>query len=253
MLLGIWTRAALSSELQEYGHRVWRLVEAQHVVSTRKLVDTLDEQAILEDLIEASKPAVPPECRGLDYLLAAPFRYAPYPNGSRFRRPGLTPGVFYAAEESSAAVAEMAFYRLLFFAESPNTLWPTNPSEHTGFAVAVYSPRALDLTKPPLSVDEDAWRDPVDYGPCQTLAETAREAGAEILRYASARAPGGVCVAVMTCRAFAENAPAARETWRIGVSQSGAYALREFPRARIEFSREYFAADPRIAAMRWER
>ncbi len=99
MSLPIWTPAALASEARAYRRHVWRLVEAQHRVSTLKLVDTLEEQALLEDLIEATKPALPPEARGLDYLLATPFRYdAPYPVGSRFRRAGRTPGVFYAAE-----------------------------------------------------------------------------------------------------------------------------------------------------------
>ena len=112
----IWTPAGLSSELRPYERHVWRLVEGQHRVSTMKLVDSLDEQNVLEDLIEATKPAIPPECRGLDYLLFSPFRYPPLPNGSRFRRPG-QPGVFYAAEESRTAAAEKAFYRLLFFAE----------------------------------------------------------------------------------------------------------------------------------------
>ena len=83
----IWMPAALSSEFRSYEGRCWRLVEAQHRVSTLKLVDTLDEQSLLEDMIEATKPAIPPECRELDYLLATPFRYgAPYPLGSRFRR-----------------------------------------------------------------------------------------------------------------------------------------------------------------------
>jgi hypothetical protein len=75
------------------------------------------------------------------------------------------------------------------------------------------------------------------------------------LRYWLVRDPevGGVCVAVLTCAAFAELFPRAFETWRIGVSWSGAYAIREFPVARIEFDRNAFASDPRIAAMRWER
>ena len=216
-----------------------------------KLVDTLAEQEIIEALVEAFKPPVPAECQGLDFLLSTPFRYPPRPYGSRFRRPG-QPGVFYAAEESRTAAAEMAFYRLIFFAESPDTPWPVNPSEFTGFSAAVYSPRSLDLTKRPLDADTPVWRHPIEYGPCQDLADAARKAGAEILRYASAR-DHGVCVAVLTCKAFGEPSPRDRETWRIGISQSGAYALREFPEARIEFDRTAFAADPRVAAMRWER
>jgi hypothetical protein len=75
------------------------------------------------------------------------------------------------------------------------------------------------------------------------------------LRYESARDPevGGVCVAVLTCAAFANSYPLDFKTWRIGVSRSGAYAIREFPMARIEFDRNAFASDPRIAAMRWDR
>ena len=90
-----WTHARLSSEFRPYARRVWRLVEAQYVVSTMKLVDTLAEQEILEGLVDATKPAVPVECRSLHYLISTPFRYRPYPNGSRFRRAGLTPGVYY--------------------------------------------------------------------------------------------------------------------------------------------------------------
>jgi hypothetical protein len=47
----------------------------------------------------------------------------------------MTEGVFYAAEEASAAVAETAFHRLLFFAESPATPWPQNASQFTAFSV----------------------------------------------------------------------------------------------------------------------
>src|SRR5688500_2757171 len=103
------------------------------------LVDTLEEQALLEQGLDDSKPAVPHECRNLHYLLFTPFRYgAPYPRGSRFRRaglhpttqsprrggPGLTPGTFYASLQIMTAVAEIAFWRLLFYAESPETPWP---------------------------------------------------------------------------------------------------------------------------------
>ena len=48
---------------------LWRAVEAQHVVSTMALVDTLDEQHVLERLLEASKPPVPAARRRLHYLL----------------------------------------------------------------------------------------------------------------------------------------------------------------------------------------
>jgi hypothetical protein len=115
-----WTPEELSSEFRALAGRCWRAVEARHYVSTLKLTDTHEEQSRLEELIEATKPRIPEECRHLPYLLSTPFRYgAPYPTGSRFRRAGLTAGVFYAAEFSRTAIAELTFYRLLFFAESP--------------------------------------------------------------------------------------------------------------------------------------
>jgi hypothetical protein len=73
------------------------MVEAQHIASTMKLVDTAAEQDLLEEIIEAHKPPLPEEARALDYLLAAPFRYTPFAPGSRFRSPA-DAGVFYGAE-----------------------------------------------------------------------------------------------------------------------------------------------------------
>jgi hypothetical protein len=247
----IWTPAALSSEARAYAGEVWRLVEAQHRVSTMKLVDDVEEQAVLERLVEATKPAVPPECRHLDYLLATPFRYgAIYPTGSRFRRAGRTPGVFYAAEAPETAVAEMAFYRLLFFAESPGTPWPSNPAEYTAFSAAIRTPFALDLTQPPLDRDVANWTHPTGYADCQNLAGIAREAKLEAIRYRSVRDPEGRAnLAVLTCAAFAVPEPVDRQTWRIRLSATGVQALREFPEKRVGFAREVFAGDPRLAGL----
>lgn len=246
-----WTPAALSSEARSHAGLAWRLVEAQHHVSTLKLVDTLEEQALLEDLVEAAKPPVPPECRHLDVLLATPFRYGPYPHGSRFRRAGRTPGVFYAAERVETAVAEMAFYRLLFFAESPRTPLPAGAAEYTAFAVRLATGRALDLTAPPLDRDAAAWTHPTEIEACQALAEAAREAGVDLLRYRSVRDPdGGANLAVLACRVFAEPQPVARQSWRIRPAPGAVQALCEHPRHRLAFPAEVFAADPRIGAAR---
>ncbi|TIS06635.1 MAG: RES domain-containing protein, partial [Mesorhizobium sp.] len=68
MSLPTWIPDALSSEAVRLEGKYWRMVEAQHRVSTLKLVDRLDEQGLLEDLIEESKPRIPLECRHLHYL-----------------------------------------------------------------------------------------------------------------------------------------------------------------------------------------
>lgn len=251
----IWTRVALSSEFRRFDGACWRLVEAQHRVSTLKLTDTLAEQSLLEDLIEETKPAIPPDCRHLDFLLATPFRYgAIYPAGSRFRRAGRTLGVYYAAEHPATAVAEMAFYRLLFFAESPATPWPSDAAEYTAFSAAVSSVRLLDLMSEPLSQDSVLWTDLTDYGPCQAFSDAARAADADVIRYQSVRDPDRRAnLAILMCRAFARPAPVDRQTWRIRLSPSGVQAICEFPRQGVEFPRGTFAADPRIAALNWGR
>jgi RES domain len=252
--LATWTRVALSSEHRRLSGPCWRIVEAQHRVSTMKVVDTLEEQRLLEELIETTKPPVPPECRNLHYLLATPFRYgAPYPSGSRFRRAGLTPGVFYGSAKATTAVAEMAFHRLLFFADSPATPWPSNAGEYTAFSARYRTSAGLDLTAPPLDADAALWTHCSDYGACHNLADQARAAGVEVLKYASARQTGGINLALLTCRAFATREPLERQTWRIHLGVHGVRAMCDFPEERIEFDRAAFATDSRIRALEWER
>jgi hypothetical protein len=249
-----WTRDALWSDARPASGRCWRLVEAQHRVSTAKITDSLREQERLEALIDAVKPAVPPECRHLHYLLFTPFRYAAYPRGSRFRRAGFTPGVFYASELARTAATEMAFHRLLFFAESPGTPWPANPGEYTAFAADYAAGRSIDLRTPPFDTAAAAWTHPTDYEPCQTFAETCRAAEIDVIRYQSARDPNRAAnIALLHCRAFAGPDAVEHQTWRIQVGRNGARIFCEFPRAAYDFDRAAFAADPRIGAMVWER
>jgi len=249
----IWTLAALSSERRRLSGVCWRVVEAQHRVSTMKLVDTLDEQSALESLVEATKPLVPPDCRHLHYLLATPFRYgAPYPSGSRFRRAGMTPGVFYASKTASTAIAETTFHRLLFFADSPDTPWPVDAGDLTAFSTRFRTAAGIDLTTAPFDIDRARWTHPTDYASCQALADTARQADVDVLVYRSGR-DAGVNVALLACRAFSTREPLARQAWRLNLNAHGARAVCEFPDVRLEFTREAFANDPRIAALRWER
>lgn len=219
-----------------------------------KLTDNAAEQALLERLIEDSKPPIPPECRHLDFLLFTPFRYAPYPQGSRFRRAGLTPGVFYASEAPDTAIAEVCFYRLLFFSESPDTPWPGNAGEYTAFACEYAAALAIDLTRSPFLNRHAAWTDPIDYAACQELADLARAADVDVIRYESVRDPDHRAnIALLTCTAFAAPEPVARLTWRILLGDNGARAQCEMPRQSLDFGRAAFAGDPRIASMQWDR
>lgn len=224
------------------------MVESQSRAATLPLTDTLEEQALLEALIEEVKPPFPPDCQGLHYLLATPFRYAPYPHGSRFRRAGGRDGVFYGARRIETAVAELAFYRLLFFRESPDMKLPSRAVEHSAFSVRVRG-AAADLTRPPFDKEKARWEHLTDYGDCQDLADQARAAGVQILLYRSVRDPrGGQNVALLTPRAFADPVYRRQETWRLFVRRHAVQAIREFPPAALEFQLADFSADPRLAA-----
>lgn len=250
MSLPISTPDALQSEARPREGACWRLVEAQHRVSTMKLVDTLDEQALLEQELERTKPPTPPECAGLHYLLATPFRYGRYPGNSRFRREGYSPGVYYASEAVETAVAETAFYRLLFFAESPATPWPRNPLEFTALEVRFGTVRSIDLTEPPFSQQAAQWTDLQDYSACLELADTAREAEIELIRYQSVRDPEGRAnLALLTCRAFADKNPVNYATWRLAFSGFGVNAICDWPEARLALPLTLFASDRRLAPL----
>lgn len=250
----IWTPEELSSKAVALASRSWRIVEAQHQASTMKVTDTLPEQDILERLIDETKPAIPSGCEALHFLLMTPFRYsAQNPNGSRFRRPNAADGVFYAAEHPVTAIAEMAFYRLLFFAESPGTSWPQNPGEYTAFAVEIATDRALDLTASPF-IDHVPLYDLVDYSASQAVADRARQAAIQVIKYMSVRDPEKrPNLAILSPKAFARHEPVDRQSWKLHLDSNGVRAVCEAPRISIAFDREAFRADPRVKAFDWTR
>lgn len=246
-------RGGLLSNPGPDGGEIWRLVEAQHRLSTMKLVDSPSEHDTLEKLLDETKPLVPDECSHLHWLLFTPFRYDAR-RDSRFRRQGRTPAIFYAAEHIETAVAEMAFWRLLFFIESPGTPWPANPLEMTAFSVRVETATCLDLTRPPYDAQRDEWRHPTDYTPAHTIADEARAMGCEIIRSLSARDPDERCnVSVLTCAAFRDREPVIERTWHLHLQSSGVSCVCESPRTALHFGREAFARDPRIMELNWDR
>jgi hypothetical protein len=254
MSLAIWTPEGLSSNARPLSGRAWRAVEAQHQVSTAKLTDSLADQHRLEEIIEITKPVIPLECRHLNFLLSTPFRYgAPYPKGSRFRRAGLTLGVFYSSELAKTAMIEIAFWRLLFFAESPQTPWPKNPPEFTAFAVEFATEQAIDLSTHPFDAHRTVWRHPTDYESCQSFAEAARAQGVEVIKYESARTQNrAINFALLVCSVFQKAEEVDRQTWRIHFSASGIRLFGEMPKESIDLPRGIFT-DPRTANMTWNR
>ncbi|MDQ5960340.1 MAG: hypothetical protein QG592_1423 [Pseudomonadota bacterium] len=202
MSANTWTPTALVSEFVGWQGAGWRAVEAQHKVATMGLVHgNVGAQAVLEDILEGIKPVLPPEVKGLHWLLATPFRYWPLPGGSRFRRRE-DPGVFYGAEERETACAEAGYWRLKFWNESTFLSQQPKSIPVTLFEFHAATQRALDLSRPPLVEDRTLWMLPDDYTSTQALADNARQSSAEVLRYESVRRLNGRCLAILSPVAF---------------------------------------------------
>ncbi len=237
----MWTSTALASELRGYAGTVWRVVEAQHRISTSRLAADARAQQMLEELVEEVKPLLPAGAHHLHFLLAAPFRYG-HALPSRFRRANERPGIFYAAEHEATAIAEAAYWRLRFYSRSPGFVPPATTTEHSSFRAVVKAQRALDLTRAPFVAEKVRWTDPVDYSACQALAGAARDAGCELIRSRSARDPGRGCtVAVRAPEAFAERAPRPDKTWHLRFENGQLLALAAFPgEGRFAFTADQF-------------
>jgi hypothetical protein len=248
----IWTRDELLASSLIVEAVAWRAVEAQHRVSTMKLVDSLAEQATLERLLEETKPPVPPRCTHLHYLLFSPFRYARgNPHASRFRRARAFEGVFYASAAPETAISEIVFYRFLFYAESPDTPLPGNAAEYTVFAVQLRADPGLDLTRPPMRAHLSVWTKSDDYVPCQALADDARAEDIEAICYPSVRdLQHRLNYAVLTPRAFAQPAPIAQQSWRILLAGESALAKCEAPDTGVTFQKRDFDIGSRVRAAR---
>ena len=224
-----WTTRAVASETRLVALDLWRAVEAQHVASTKALVDTVAEQAVLERLVESSKPPVPRDVArlGLHWLLFTPFRYGPPPGGSRFRGPN-DPGVFYGAEQARTACAEVGYWRWRHLRDTPG-IATMPPRPQTVFKVPVAG-SAIDLRQSPFDVDDARWTHRSDYSDCQALGRAARAALVQLVRYASVRdSRHGACGAVLDAAAFANAAPTEQQGWILTVTQTRVVWQRSDP------------------------
>ncbi len=240
MSFSIWTRCAGDSEIRALRVSPWRVVEAQHQVSTRKLVDSTEEQILLEELIDSVKP--PDITNGkLHYLLFTPFRYPPLPHGSRFGGRHER-GIWYGSMELRSAFAEVSYYRLLFLEGTHATLG-TVTTALTAFKAGVRTMRGIDLTSAPFDAYRSKISSPVSYESSQALGRDMRTAGVEAFRYSSARdAEGGVNVGVIAPSAFGKSKPKAFETWycaasrdRVDLTRGDYLARRSLSYLRAQF------------------
>jgi hypothetical protein len=248
MSSSIWTRCAGDSEVRELRLDPWRAVEAQHQLSTRKLVSNADEQIVLEELIESAKP--PDRTQGRrHYLLSTPFRYPPLRHGSRFgtRRDR---GIWYGSETRATACAEVAYYRFVFL-EGTRAELGVLSTPLTIFRVKARSPSGIDLTIPPFAAHRRSIASPARYDSSQAHGAAMRTAGVELFRYPSARDPrGGANVGAFTPDVFGRAKPRDLETWQCTATREMVEVAKRdyFGRELFAFEREAFLVAGKLPA-----
>jgi hypothetical protein len=209
---------------------LWRGVEAQHFVSTMKLVDSQAEQEELERILEASKPAVPAP-PGQHYLLSTPFRYLS-PHASRFRPAGAL-GVWYGAESIATACTELAYWRWRFLMDSDGLRTTELIAEFSLFRARVEG-RALDLSADPWDVRRSEWTSD-EYSACLKVAAEARARDVQWIRYWSARHVEGRCGAVLDHVSLTGIELNKQQTWVCKVSAIAALMRHEKDSLSISF------------------
>jgi hypothetical protein len=239
--MSAWEPAWLEdTALELYAPKVWRGVESQAVSATSTLVDSHAEHDLLEHLLEASKPPLPQvraKGRAKHFLLTAPFRYVPR-HSSRFRQAGQgRHGLWYGAPVLQVACAEVAYWRMRFIADSAGLLDSRIVTRHTFFAAAVKG-RGIDLMQPPWNAWRADWTHGSDYAQTHRLSAAAEAAGVQAIRYESARAPGGACLAVFTPEALREprgGLDASRQEWVCTATRSHVMMTQSLGGQRCEW------------------
>jgi hypothetical protein len=246
MSSSIWTRCGAKRNRADYSAEPYRVVEAQHQNATRRLVDSDEEQEILETMIDAAKPRVPSAVAalGLHWLLSTPFRYPPLVRGSRFGR-STELGIWYGSEDEQAAFAEKAYQQFLFRAGTRADLDRIH-LQLSLFSASVESSEVVDITRAAFAAHAPILTSKVSYVASQALGSSAREAGIEIIRFPSARcAPARINVAVLSARAFSRPVPTTPSTWDCFVNDDllEVRKTNSFEKRIYEFKRGAFEVD----------
>lgn len=186
----------LASLMGHYSGQAHRVVESQEKAATLRLVDTLDEQAFLEELIEETKTKIR-EGRLRHYLIHTPFRYPPLKHGSRFGR-RFEPSIFYAGATLDSALAEAAYYSFYFMSRSVAPFESPIINHKTSFSVDLVSPKHVDLTQIRDEKIQQQLTHVSDYTYPQRIGTQMREEGCLSFSYHSARKPGGINIGVFT-------------------------------------------------------
>lgn len=242
----LWTQCRLQEAVRPIEGVLFRIVESQEQVATNSLVDSLEEQSVLEEMLERVKPPVRAGSERLHYLLMTPFRYPPLKHGSRFGRRH-EPSLFYGSLSANTALAECAYYRLLFWHGMATPPPKRIQTRHTLFQARYAAAQGLQLQHTPCEAHRETLAHPADYSHTQALGSAMREAGIEAFEFPSARDPdGGENVALFGPSGLASEAPTLTEALWCQVNGGSVTFLNVSENRTAVFKAEHFYHDGRL-------
>lgn len=232
--------------IQAYEAKVFRLVETQEFAATSTLVDDLDEQFMLEQMLDEVKPPYRENTEHMHYLLKTPFRYPPLRHGSRFGT-RLMQSFFYASEQVTTTLAEVAYYRFVFLDDMQDTYSNPIRSEHLLFSVAIKSASCIDLAAHRFEPYKPLARDPQSYGFCQQIGKWLVETlNVDTIRYWSARCENGTNVAIFEPRSITSSQPEEQQNW-LCLTHKEKISFTQFGGGQpINFQRQQFLVNRKI-------
>lgn len=210
----IWAACNGQDHIKPISGTLHRLVESQEQIATLGYVDDMDEQALLEDMLEAVKPPYPEDPNGYSYLLTTPFRYPPLNYGSRFGRTN-EPSLFYGGCSPVTTLAESAYYRFVFICTITGVKASDKiTTKHTMFSVDYHSNNGIQLHASPFNQFEAELRHPESYAHAQDVGSAMRASGVDAFEYCSARdVNNGLCVALFNKSSFQSLEPKNKADW----------------------------------------
>lgn len=246
--MSIWQRCDGKRFITSVNGELFRMVESQEQVATMSYVDSLQEQAVLEELLESAKPVYPDSMTAdLHYLLKTPFRYPPLPWGSRFGRTH-EPSIFYAGKTLEATLSESAYYRFVFLhsmqGEPPKANLRT---AHTLFSARYSSKHGIKLQEMPFLDFKMQLTSIYTYEHSQTIGSDMREGGVHAFEYFSARSINEeICVGLFTPEGFVHSKPLSVEAWFCELTSDRVTFKPQRSKMTYDFNIEQFLVDNKL-------
>jgi hypothetical protein len=242
----LWQACGGAGLIRPVGGTLRRLVESQEEIATSRLVGSLERQAVLEALLETTKPRLRAGTEGLHYLLSAPFRYPPLRHGSRFGT-RTEPGILYGSLAVPTVLAEAAYYRLVFWHGMASPPPAPLVTQHTLFSARYRTEHGVQLQRPPCNAHRRALAHPAEYAATQAIGAAMRSLGVEAFEYPSARDPaGGVNVALFCPEALSSTKPIGLEPWLCETSGDSVRFLGRGGKGLHAFAADTFFVDGQL-------